>query len=300
MSARLAAVAVLTAAVFSWVPGSAQADGHHYLLPAGSVIHIELQGSDGYSIRIASNQRRRLILWATKAGMSTEYEVQGEHVGAGRVKAKLPGLGLISVRFFQHGPTRHPAAYSGCDGPRPTVRRGVVRGAIRFTGEGEYTRVDAHTARAETVEWARQRCRYGTSRHHRRRRNWTNFFEAFKSGTYFSATKYRPGTLKGGDVVYDVTVASSRGHVQIFRHARVIAPASTFQIPEPRTYPEHVILSPPAPFVDTGTFSRTPESVFTWGGDLSVQFPGVKPISLTGRSFYTSYCALQGCIDQSS
>lgn len=295
---RLAAVVVLSIVGSACLPAGAGADAHHYLLPAGHVTFIELAGSNGYGIQIYANQRRLVTVVATKEAVSTRYEVRGARVGADRVQARFSGLGVVSVRFFQRGPARHVHAFGNCDGPRPTVRRGVVRGTIKFTGEEGCTQVDTDTARAETEEWPRQHCRYGHGGPGRLLRSQTNEFAAFKPGTYFTATKFRPGTLEGGDVLYDMTAASSRGRVQIFRRATVTAPASTFQIPEPGTYPEHVILSPPAPFAGTGTFSRNPESVFVWEGDLSVQFPGIGPISLTGTSFDTRYCALRGCIDQ--
>lgn len=298
MKVRRATVAALVLAAFICFPASAGASRHHYVLPAGRMTRIGLAGSNGYRIRIYAHGRQNVDLVVTKEGFSTEYLVRDVHVGADRVQANLPGLGSISVRFLQRGPVHRPPAISGCDGPRPTQRRGVVRGTIKFRGERDYTRVAAHQAPAEIEEWARQRCRYGTPGSRRRRRPSTNEFEAYESEGYFSATKYRPGTIEGGRVVFSASTGSRHRSVSISRRVDVVAPASTFQIPEPDTYPEHVILSPPAPFTGTGTFARTPESVFTWEGDLAVQFPGIDPIPLTGEHFNTSYCALRGCIDQ--
>ncbi|MGN6216770.1 MAG: hypothetical protein ACTHN7_07420 [Solirubrobacterales bacterium] len=292
---------VLALVASSCFPTGAGAAAHYYVLPGGQFTAMELEGSNDYRIRIVAYSRNSgdvVFLEAIKAGVRTEYEVRHSRVNADRVEAKLPGLGSISLRFHRHGPTRRSSSIVGCNGPRPTVRRGVVRGTIRFTGEREYTRVEAHEANAEVEEWVRQRCRYGRPRP---RPSWTNRFQAWGGETpriHFSATKYGPGAIEGGRVVFRASSPSFRGNLAVYRRAEVVAPASTFRIPEPSTYPEHLIIAPPAPFAGAGTFSRSPESVFVWEGDLSVQFPGIDPIPLTGPEITPQYCALRGCVSQ--
>lgn len=135
-------------------------------------------------------------------------------------------------------------------------------------------------------------------------RDWVGRFSAWRfgpgPGASFIATKLRPGAIEGGRVVFSAATGSSTGPIDIFRRARILAPAAAFRVPEPDTYPEHVIFTPPAPFSGTGTFARTPESTFTWEGGLSIQFPGIDPLPLTGPRFETFYCALRGCATQSS
>ncbi len=60
------------------------------------------------------------------------------------------------------------------------------------------------------------------------------------------------------------------------------------------------MIQPPAPFTGSATFSRTPESTFTWTGDLAVAFPGTNPLPLSGRASRLEYCALRSCIYQAS
>jgi hypothetical protein len=298
MRLRRAVVAAFVVAIAGCFPAGASADGNHYVLPAGAFIETELGSSNGYSISIWARLGGEVGLTAKKGRIVTDYYVRNARVDANRVQAKLPGLGRISVRFHQRGRAHHSPAIAGCDGSRPTVRRGVVRGTIKFTGEREYTKVKTHQAHAETEEWARQRCRYGGRHHHPR---WTNRFQAWGGESPrvgFSAEKLRPGAIQGGRVVFRASTASSHRSIYISRRATVVAPTSTFLIPEPDTYPEHLILTPPAPFVGSGTFARNPESVFTWEGDLSIQFPGIDPLPLAGTSFNTGYCAIRGCIRQ--
>ncbi|HEY5710099.1 MAG TPA: hypothetical protein VIS51_11990 [Solirubrobacterales bacterium] len=127
-------------------------------------------------------------------------------------------------------------------------------------------------------------------------------FSALGEGVSFLARKYRPGVIEGGQVLYLAergeafeTASGRRLPLTIYRHITVSAPVSTFR----DAHPEHLTASPPPPFTGTGTLARTPESVFTWEGDLSVQFPGLDPIPLAGPSFEPGYCLREsGCVRQ--
>lgn len=122
MRVRLAAAVALALVAFGCLPDGAEADRGHYRIPAGHTLSAELEGSDGYSISIFSTGRR-LSLWTEKDGVTTEYRVRDSFAGTDGMKARLPGLGSISVRFHPRGPLRHAPAPPGCDGPRPMVQR---------------------------------------------------------------------------------------------------------------------------------------------------------------------------------
>jgi len=296
---RQAAVAVLALLALSCLPGNAWAKVGRGRPPAKQWIDIELEGSNGYSIHLSVNPRRHLILQVTNEGFSAEYMTRDVFADADRVKAKLLGLGKISVRFHPRGPVRHPSL-PGCGRKRPTVQPGVVRGTISFVGEREYTQVKVREAEAAVEEPMSWRCRYGVRFEPKpREREWVSKFSAEEEGAYFLARKYRPGVIEGGQVLYlaetgeAFETASGQVPLTIYRHLSVPALASTFR----DTHPEHLTVSPPPPFSGTGTLTRTPESVFTWGGDLSVQFPGLDPIPLAGPSFESEYCLRgSGCI----
>jgi hypothetical protein len=184
-------------------------------------------------------------------------------------------------------------------GPRPTVRKGVVRGVVKFVGEREYTRVATHEAPAEIEEWKSCRISANPGQSGPRLYNWTSMFSARTLGAQFLARSYRPGMLEGGNRVRFLAetaeAASERESFVIYRRATVDAPGLTFTDP----HPEHMTISPPPPFTGTGTFSRTPESVFTWEGDLSIQFPGTDPLPLTDPRFELDYCRREvGCVRQ--
>jgi hypothetical protein len=182
------------------------------------------------------------------------------------------------------------------------VQPGVVRGAISFVGERDYTQVKVREAEAAIEEPRSWLCRYGVKfEPNPREREWASKFSAAGEGVYFLARKYRPGVIEGGQVLYFAETgeafesASGRVPLIIYRHLVVPAGASTFR----DAHPERLTASPPPPFSGTGSLARTPESVFTWEGDLSVQLPGLDPIPLAGPSFGSDYCLREsGCIRQ--
>jgi len=301
MRMRLATVAVLAFAALSCFPGSAGAKVGHGRPPARQWIDIDLDGSNGYSIHVSVNPHQHLVLLVSKEGFAAEYMTRDLLADTDRVKAKLLGLGTISVRFHPRGPVRHPSL-PGCKEKRPTVQPGVVRGTIEFAGERKYTQVKVHEAEAAIEEPTNWLCRYGVKfEPDPREREWVSKFSANDEGVYFLARKYRPGMIEGGQILFwaetgvSYETASGRVPLTIYRHVRASAPVSTFL----DAHPEHLTVSPPPPFSGTAAVARTPESVFTWEGDLSVQFPGLDPIPLAGPGFESDYCLREtGCFRQ--
>ena len=303
MKARQIAAAVLALAAFSCFSESAGAEVRHGRPPVKQWIDIELEGSNGYSIHIDVNPRRRLILRVTNERFSAEYMTRDLLADTDRVKAKLLGLGTISVRFHPRGSVRHPLV-PGCGRKRhPAVQPGVVRGTIRFVGERRYTQVKVREAEAAIEEPTGWLCRYGVPFDpNPREREWVSKLSVRGEGAYFLARKYRPSTIEGGQALYLAetgeafeTASGQRLPLTIYRHLLVPASALTFR----DAHPEYLTVSPPPPFSGTGALARTPESVFTWGGDLSVQFPGLDPIPLAGPGFGMDYCLREsGCFRQ--
>ncbi|HEX5527793.1 MAG TPA: hypothetical protein VFX44_11445 [Solirubrobacterales bacterium] len=308
MRRRGAAASALALVALACLPASAGANGGSgtSILRRPPIIRttrFELQGSNGYSILIASGSRQHVMVKTTSEGeeLVTEYVTRDLLAAPDRVRAKLPGLIAISVRFYPRGPLRHPSP-PGCKGRRPAVQHGVVRGTIRFIGERGYTRVEAHEANAEIEEATSWRCSAAAAQPEPpppTHETWTSKFSAQREGVYLLVRKYPPGAIEGGEVLYSADageIVSMQPKLFIYRHATIAAPASTFA----DAHPERLAVSPPAPFAGTGRLSRTPESVFTWEGDLTVQFPGIDPVPLAGPGFGSDYCIREvGCIQQS-
>jgi hypothetical protein len=301
MRTRRVAFAVLAFAAFACFPGSAGADAVRDPAPAPQWIDIDLEASNGYSIHVNVNPRRHLILQVSKDDFFAEYMTRDVLAPTDEVKAKLRGFGTVLVRFHPRGKVRHPAI-PGCGKRRPTVQPGVVRGTIQFVGERGYAQAKAHEAKATIEDPKSWYCRYGVRFEPRpRQRDWISKFTTSGDGVYLLARKYRPNVIEDGEVIFLVEAGEiyeripNRPPLTIYRRVSVAAPASAFR----DVHPEHLSLSPPPPFSGTGTLVRTPESVFTWRGDLSVQFPGIDPIPLAGPGFEPDYCLREvGCIEQ--
>lgn len=273
-----------------------------YPVRARQLTRIELEGSDGYSISIVSDAKRHFGLETAKDGSTTEYFTQNTLADPGRIQVEMPGLGSVSVRFHPGGPARRMPRFPGCRGPRPTVRKGLVRGIIDFTGERGYTTVKTHEAPAEIEEWKRLRCRSGAGPEPPdipHLQDWLSMLSVNGLEARFVARKYRPGVFgKESRALFLAETdgqISARPYVGVERRVVVAADTGTFD----DAHPEHIVVSPPPPFAGSATFLRTPESVFTWEGDLTIQFPGIDPLRLAGPESDLKYCLREaGCIYQ--
>jgi len=300
MRALRVAAAVLVLVVFAGVGGGAAAEAKGRAPERW--LDMELQGSDGYSVHISSGPSGHLNLEVSKGWFAATYVTRDQLAAPDRVKAQLRGLGTVSVRFHPRGPVRQPTAPYCSKKQRPTLQPGLVRGTIKFTGERDYVRVEADEAKASIEESKRGSCRYASPpEFDPRERDWVSKFTASGDGVFFLARRYQPGALPTGDALYFTETGelfketAALPWLLIWREIKVPAPASTFQ----DAHPEHLTITPPPPFSGTGSFARTPESVFTWEGDLALQFPGLDPIALAGSTFEPGYCLREwGCIDQ--
>jgi hypothetical protein len=295
----LTAIAVLASACL--LQGAEAAVGD-YPVRGRQLIRIELEGSNGYSVSIVSSREQQLLVVTTKEGFTTEYFTRSTVAAAGGIKARLPGLGSISIRFHPSGPPRRMPRFDGCRGPAPTVQKGVVRGVIDFTGERGYTQVDTHESPAEIEEWKRLRCGSGAGPEPAdipRLSDSLSMLSIFGPEARFVARKYLPGVLEEKSrAVFLAEIGeriSARPFVGVERRVVAIADSGTFA----DVHPEHIVVSPPPPFAGGATFLRTPESVFAWEGDLSIQFPGLDPLSLAVPDSDLKYCLRgTGCIRQ--
>lgn len=282
---------------------SAVADNHHYIASPGYLTKVHLKGSGGYDVGIFTGPRHGVIVRVTNDVFRTDYWVRGVENGRYGVDARFPGLGQVHFRFVPNGHERRVPPPPGCEGPGGLLLDGSVRGRIHFRAEDGYTEVAVDRARATVETWPRMRCRDLEFKGTKRSRKLSTVFMAFREPSpfiTFSARRY-PGRLlpSSRQVVFQADTYSLGGPVRIFRAVAVEADVSSFVVPEPETAPENIVLAPPPPFSGTATFQRTPESVFAWEGDLSIQFPGTAPLTLTGPTFNTVYCALRRCVNQS-
>ncbi|HEX7279514.1 MAG TPA: hypothetical protein VF255_07815 [Solirubrobacterales bacterium] len=280
---------------------SAGAESRQYAAKPGYVTKVRLQGSNGYRVNVSAGHHGGVTVTVRKGGLKSEYSVRGAETGRYGADARLGGLGRVRFRFVPSGRERRVAPPPWCEGPHGRLIEGVVQGRIRFTGEDGYTRLAVRRAEAEIEAWPKMRCRYlegeeGGSK------EWSATFHASDGAgpsIRFAMGRYaRHLRSRSKQVAFQADAAFFRHPVRIFHSVTVAADASTFSLLGPKTAPENFKVAPPPPFSGTATFQRTPESIFSWEGDLSIQFPGTAPIALAGPGFHTNYCALRGCISQ--
>jgi hypothetical protein len=304
MSVRLAAAASGCFAVLAFAPAISIANSNHYVVKPGYEMRVHLHSSKGYRLNLSTGPHHYVFLTFRKGDWRAEYRVRGTAIGRFGARAKLADLGVVRLRFRANGRQHRRSPPARCKGPDQIVHEGVVEGRIRFVGEGGYTRVSVTRARAEVETWPRLRCGYPKPGRGGGTRPWAASFRAASFQAVpdgylqFSARRIARQGRDPRGVEFRAIRGSIRGRVIAFHFVTASAGPSSFRVPEPKTAPENVVITPPPPFTGTGSLQRTPESTFVWEGDLSIQFPGMAPLPLTGPRFFTRLCALRGCVSQ--
>jgi len=307
MRGRLGVALLLATAAAASSPSTTLARGPgHYVTPTHRAIRFRVHGSHGYLIGVSEDSRRHFAIRVRRGPATVEYEARAPRLRSKyEVRGKVASLGEFDVHFTPHGRPHHFHRYSFCAGPGPTIQGGTVHGTIRFEGERSYTRVVAHSASAELETMPSQRCHYGEAGHSKHPPRYTGTLEANHEtggpGIHFEALRFAPGSRPlARRVFFGASDYEQLGRIRVIRSVRLATDPSTFRLPGFATAPENAVIEPPAPFTGTATFARTPESTFSWTGDLAVAFPGIEPVALAGPDFRLHYCALRACVDQES
>jgi hypothetical protein len=297
----IGALVVLVALAVA-APAGAAKRPDTYVVSAGSATYARLDGSNGYRIHFSQNRRngrRHFKLRVTGRGASVSYEVPGGRPTPGGVVADLGRRGRFDLRFEGVGKVKPLALGHNCQGLKGRWQDGYLIGIARFRGERGYTRIRVHRIPALTETWPEFRCRYDEGGHRRKGEPRRAQVISRSGGVEFDAVLFhRHAAPAGRRAVFRAWKTARVGRLSISREVRATATESTFAFPDWASLPEETTVSPPAPFTGTATFNRTPESTFTWTGDLAVRFPGSGRIRLAGPSFSAGVCALRGCVSQ--
>ncbi len=301
-------VAVLSAALGLAAPAGAAAAGS-YVVPGEAVTYAQLRGTHGFQVGFAENDGRHLEVAVTGHHSTTIYWIRGGAYRAGRVAGSFGRRGAFHLHFVAAGGPRPDPVPHWCVGKAGTRQRGYLVGRFRFRGERGYTRVRGHRVPAVRESWPRFRCRFGTGAGAGRANPRRASFDARVRGgggrharparrsLSFAAVVFRRRARPAGRRVrFTATTSERRGAIGVRREVKVVAPEATVAFPGGPKLPEAMTVDPPAPFSGGGAFARTPESTFTWTGDLAVSFPGLGQVRLTGPRFATAMCALRGCV----
>jgi hypothetical protein len=286
-------------ALLATAPAAATAKpGYVVTTPAGHTVELNLRSSHGYRINIGK-LGRYVYLGASEGQSIAFYVVRSLEPKDTEIKAGFPGVGRISAQFNPKGPPqREPPFFPGCHGGETIKQRGHFIGTIRFRGERGYTSVKTTRARGEITTTTKEVCKrsmFGESPDPVEDR--TELFAYSRSkgrAIGFTASTTALGSITSFTAFGASTVERRRG-MTISRH--VLAPGDESQLVagDTRPYPLSATVTPPAPFHGSAEFQRTIEGDRAWTGSLSVSFPGLDSIALTGPRFDARFCQRSGC-----
>lgn len=206
-----------------------------------------------------------------------------------RLQATFGRFGKVSMRFRESRHRPWIGKRRRCHGAgRFVKRRGVFVGNLRFKGEDGYVSVRVHRAKGAVLTVA-EKCRRHENRRARRMGAGAGAGPFFLPPYAALFANSRDGVNTAAILALQfrdrMTLISSaeeaRSKLAIIRLA-LLRKRGGIRVNEAVTAAK---LSATAPFHGTGRYRAAPDGTVTWGGDLSVNFPGVPRFPLTGPEF---------------
>jgi hypothetical protein len=220
------------------------------------------------------------------------YQVEGE-VSASGVFAQFGKLGQVSVTFTPAKNSGSKQPPNSCHGEVEAEQKGVFSGIIELTGEREYVRLDATSAKGEMQVPSNFLCSSQKGAPPPPSDKATNERAAEKGDVATlsaSNRKLQRSFIAGaqrnpkgrGYTFFAGGLAEHRESMKIFRLAELTAPPSTFHFNHANGT---ATVRPPLPFSGSASFERRRGGPPTWSGSLKVPLLGADPIALTGPGF---------------
>jgi hypothetical protein len=291
----------LAALIVILLPGAARAEARASEEAESRTTEFTLPATHGYRISVSgtSSDPLGLNVWVEAAKgqrYAIRYMLHGTSSENGRVKAKLPGVGRIAVRFEERKVGRRPVP-DNCKGRPEIVRRGVFRGTIKLRGEQGYTSTHRSSARGEVTESFRQACDEPepTGREPRLQALLLAGGEAEGRMISFGALKIDFGRRLGKATAY--SASSTTLHDGMIVRTDVLAKddGAGFSTPGPSGNLENATVKPPRPFTGSATFHLDSPRSSSWEGTLSVEMPGIGEVPLAGPEFWSALCEDGAC-----
>jgi len=246
---------------------------------------ITLSGSNGYAIGVTGQPVKgssaSVSLTASNPhGNATYLADSGSTatVTAKAVKASFDQFGKVNVKFHAKR-TKMAKPPKGCTGKKAKEKVGTFKGTIKFKGEGNYTSVNAKSAKG-TVVSPKWHCHNGATKP-------ATILDAYQptqigpAPLQFTAIK-RNSSSKASFLASTFEYKfGSGGSVGITRGVFVNAPASSTFSFNPGLTSANV--NPPAPFSGSAQFASG-----KWTGSLKASFPGRSNVGLTGSDWKAS------------
>jgi hypothetical protein len=301
------AIVLVAAAVLA--PTSAGA-AETFSFGPGSVTYARLQATHGYRVNFSETDGGYFFVRVKGHGSTTDFATKTRRAPGDHLVADFGRRGRFDLRFVATGFEPVPTG-SECEGRKGRYEWGYLVGGAHFRTERGFAQIRIHRVPAARESWARLTCEFTGSfpeaGHPKQKRTTftataatypkdAGLFTAPERSLSFRATEFfRHAKPPARRVDYLAELRENSGRVTVHRKLIVAAPERTLLFPGVPNLPEEVSVQPPAPFAGSAEFLRTPESTFTWTGDLAVTFPGLDPIRLTGPRFGVQICVRKGC-----
>jgi hypothetical protein len=213
------------------------------------------------------------------------YSVRGV-TSSKRIKARFPGLGLVSVQFHPFGPAHRKAVPRDCKGEDGTVQCGRFVGKVEFEGEQGYTTAHASKARGKMIVNRKQVCQSTGGEGDSLFRLTALVATARSEGISVVALKLtRKSRPTVGFAGFGATLFETLGRLSIVRSIEATAGVAAFTTSEKGREITSATITPPSPFAGSATYEKQKGSPATWTGTLAGTFLGRGEVSLTGPGF---------------
>ena len=299
-STRTWTVFLACATALLLAPPGASAKPGYVVFPGYRSAAFSLEGGHGYRIYV-KRRGRQVFLLAGDGRSIAGYLTRSPAPRRDEIRARLPGLGRISVRFRPKGPPQHiPPFFSRCHGGGAVKQPGYFVGTIRFRGERGYTHVRATRARGEIETVDKEVCRrsmFDESGSDSDPNEQTELLARSQSGSRGIGFSASSTTIPGltSPTFFSASVWERRRGMEISRSTFVTGKKGDLVLGDTRPSPLSATVTPPAPFQGSAEFQRDAEGNSTWTGSLTVPLPGLGRVALTGPGFTARLCQPPGC-----
>jgi hypothetical protein len=303
-------VAVALMAVALLAPASALA-AETFGFGPGGVTYARLQATHGYRVNFSESEGGYFFVRVKGHGSTTDFATKTGRAPDAHLLADFGRRGSFDLRFVPKGEPESFSVSESCEGGKGSWQPGYLVGWGHFRTERGFAQISVHRVPAAQESWPHQVCEFTgeafQSGHPKEKR--TNFAAAaatYPKGAGLFASPERSLTFRATQffrhakpaarrVDYLAELRENAGRVTVHRKVLVAAPERSLLFPGAPRLPEEITVKPPSPFSGSAELLRTPESTFTWSGDLAVTFPGLDPIRLTGPRFSAEICTHKGC-----
>jgi len=277
---------VLACAVALAAPAVAAAKPGYFVAEPLRFADIKLKASHGYHLRITAFSTN-VNVQAENGDREVDYTVLNGSLRADRVRARLPGVGWINLRFHETKRYRESPA-DNCKGPGDLIRVGSFEGRIKFDGEQGYSTLDARRVRGKIEASPKQTCTHRPARASAAGEEAMLLAAAPRGRGMLSFEVDRWTPFEGFlPIFFHAHLARSRGKMFIANGVDGFSEdAKLFEIGE---QPLSAAVDPPGLFTGSAELLQQPGDI-TWLGDLGADLPGIGPVALAGPNFEAMLC----------